>query len=75
MVQIGHLSLGGVNGLALCIEKFFTLRVPKVIKILTTFMFVSFTWIFFRAESFSDAWKIIKGIFTLQNGIRQPFMW
>lgn len=66
---------GGVNGLALCIEKFFKLRFSKIIKVLATFMFISFTWIFFRAETFSDAWKIIKGIFTLQNGIRQPFMW
>lgn len=30
---------------------------------------------FFRAESFSVAWAVVKGIVTFQNGIRQPFSW
>jgi len=71
---------GGLNGLALCIEKF-TFKARRVnsrvnpLKILLTFVFISFTWIFFRAENFADGWNIIKGICTLQNGIRQPFFW
>ena len=72
---------GGLNGFALCVEKIFTKKKSesgiflKLIKIFLTSMFISFTWIFFRAENFSEAWKIIRGIFTLQNGISQPFSW
>ncbi|NQT16977.1 MAG: MBOAT family protein, partial [Planctomycetes bacterium] len=38
-------------------------RVPKLVKQGCTFLFVSFAWIFFRAESFSDAWLIVTRIF------------
>lgn len=70
---------GGLNGLALCAEK----RVPrasrtawhKPVKTMGTFFFITFTWIFFRADSFNTAWAVIEGIFTLQGGIRQPFFW
>ncbi len=71
---------GALHGLALCVDKLIPKRKekPAVIRILNmvvTFIFVSFLWIFFRADSFSDAWQIIKGIFTLQQGIVQPFFW
>lgn len=43
-------------------------RIPRFLsracKILTTFHIVILSWIFFRAESFSDAWLIIKKIAT-----------
>ena len=70
---------GGINGLALCAEKKF-LR-PRynsgysVMKTCLTFSFISFTWIFFRSASFSQAWRILRAIFTLQAGIRHPFSW
>ncbi len=32
-----------------------------------TFLFVNITWIFFRAESISQAWSVIKTIFSFQN--------
>ncbi len=70
---------GGINGLALCADK---LRhdkkrtgVLRWLKILATFIFITFTWIFFRADSFSTAKTVLKGIFTLQDGIHQPFVW
>ncbi len=72
---------GGLNGLALCCEKIFVrhehkdILIVKLAKILSVFVFISFTWIFFRASNFSDAWLILRGIFTLQNGIVQPFFW
>ena len=47
----------------------------KSLRIMGVFVFISFTWIFFRAESFSDAWTIIARVITLQNGITQPFSW
>ena len=39
-------------------------RVPTLLKQLAVFAFVSFTWIFFRAESLSDAFLIVRRIFT-----------
>jgi len=39
-------------------------RVPKLVKQAGVFAFVSFTWIFFRAESLSDAFFIVGRIFT-----------
>jgi D-alanyl-lipoteichoic acid acyltransferase DltB (MBOAT superfamily) len=38
-------------------------RVPKLLKQFGVFLFVSFTWIFFRADSLGDAWLIIHRIF------------
>ncbi len=72
---------GGLNGLALCAEKIFPPAKNEkgifhsIMKIIAVFVFISFTWIFFRAETFSGAWAVIRGIFTLQDGIRQPFFW
>ena len=39
-------------------------RVPKIVKQAGVFIFVSFTWIFFRAESLKDALLIVQRIFT-----------
>lgn len=72
---------GGINGLALCADKiknkknFNQNKFIKFIKILMTFAFITFTWIFFRARDFHNAYAVIKGILTLQNGIVQPFFW
>ncbi len=45
---------------------FYKERVPKIIKQLLVFIFVTFAWIFFRAENITDAWTIITGIFSFQ---------
>ncbi len=45
-------------------SEFYRERVPKILKQLAVFVFVCFAWIFFRAESLSDAWLIIDRIFT-----------
>lgn len=71
---------GALHGLALCIDKLlpkklFSKGVMKAVGITLTFSFVSFLWIFFRADSFEIAWQVIKGIFTFQSGIIQPFSW
>lgn len=39
----------------------------KLIKVFFTFTLINFTWIFFRANSFLEAVKIIKSIFTVHN--------
>jgi len=43
---------------------FYRERIPRIIKQLGVFAFVCFTWIFFRAQSFSDAMIIIRKIFS-----------
>jgi len=43
---------------------FYRDKVPKLVKQLLVFAFVTFAWIFFRAESIGDAWLIIKRIFS-----------
>jgi len=43
---------------------FYKDRVPKLFKQLFVFAFVTFAWIFFRAETIADAWVVISRIFT-----------
>jgi D-alanyl-lipoteichoic acid acyltransferase DltB (MBOAT superfamily) len=50
---------------------FYKESVPKLVKQLFVFTFVTFTWIFFRAESTTDAWVIIARIFT--SGFANPY--
>ena len=50
---------------------FYKNKVPKFFRQLFVFAFVSFAWIFFRAESISDAWIIITRIFT--SGVANPY--
>jgi alginate O-acetyltransferase complex protein AlgI len=44
--------------------EFYQKRVPRLAKQLAVFTFVTFTWIFFRAQSLTDASLIISRIFT-----------
>jgi hypothetical protein len=44
--------------------------VPRILKQIFVFVFVTFAWIFFRAESIGDAWIIITRIFT--SGFADP---
>lgn len=50
--------------------EFYREKIPRLVKQLSIFTFVTFTWIFFRAESLSDANLIIKRIFT--TGFTNP---
>jgi D-alanyl-lipoteichoic acid acyltransferase DltB (MBOAT superfamily) len=50
---------------------FYRERVPKLVKQLLVFIFVTFSWIFFRAESIGDAWIIITRIFN--SGWANPY--
>jgi D-alanyl-lipoteichoic acid acyltransferase DltB (MBOAT superfamily) len=43
---------------------FYRDRIPRWVKQLSVFTFVSFTWIFFRASSLHDALVIVQRIFT-----------
>jgi D-alanyl-lipoteichoic acid acyltransferase DltB (MBOAT superfamily) len=61
---------GALHGLGVLVTRelersaFYRERVPRLAKQVGVFAFVSFTWIFFRAESLSDALLIVKRIFT-----------
>jgi D-alanyl-lipoteichoic acid acyltransferase DltB (MBOAT superfamily) len=44
--------------------EFYRNRVPRLVKQLLVFTFVTFTWIFFRAQTLSDAWLVISRVFT-----------
>ncbi len=50
---------------------FYKERAPKLVKQLLVFIFVSFAWIFFRAETISDAWVIVTRIFS--SGLANPY--
>ncbi len=51
-------------------SEFYAKKVPRFPKQLAVFAFVTFAWIFFRAETFSDATIIVKKIFTA--GLSDP---
>jgi D-alanyl-lipoteichoic acid acyltransferase DltB (MBOAT superfamily) len=61
---------GALHALGRCLTReleqtdFYKNRVPRLLKQLLVFAFVTFTWIFFRARSLDDAWLIIGRIFT-----------
>ena len=57
---------GGLHALGRCLTReleqteFYQQRIPRLVKQLAVFTFVMFTWIFFRAQSLTDAWLIIE---------------
>ena len=61
---------GGLHALGRCLTReleqteFYQERIPRLVKQMAVFTFVTFTWIFFRAQSLTDAWLIISRIFT-----------
>ena len=67
---------GGMHGVALAVHKWLRLEVfkhgknyeshgiRKFLAAVLTFHFVAFCWIFFRSQSFSDAWMLLGRIFT-----------
>jgi alginate O-acetyltransferase complex protein AlgI len=61
---------GGLHALGRCLTReleqteFYQERVPRLAKQLAVFTFVTFTWIFFRAQTLTDAGLIISRIFT-----------
>ena len=68
---------GFLHGLALVIHRFwrkFNINMPKVIAWFLTFNFVNLAWVFFRANTFTDALKVIRGMLGL-NGIILPSSW
>jgi D-alanyl-lipoteichoic acid acyltransferase DltB (MBOAT superfamily) len=61
---------GGLHALGRCLTReveqteFYKERIPRLAKQIAVFSFVTFTWIFFRAQTLGDAWLIIERMFT-----------
>lgn len=65
---------GLLHGLAIITERVFKktgVRLPKILSWVWTFGFVNAAWVFFRATSWHDALKVLKGMVGL-NGIVLP---
>jgi alginate O-acetyltransferase complex protein AlgI len=61
---------GAFHGLALVIHRAwsgFGLRMPKAMAWLLTFNFINLTWIFFRADTPENAWRIIRGMADIKS--------
>lgn len=84
---INFILWGFLHGVALLVHKQF-LRIKKsennttcnnpvlkFISILCTFIFISLTWVLFRAENISEALLIYKRMFTFAVGLNQPYFW
>lgn len=68
---------GVVHALGRCVTRelettsFYRQKVPRIVKQLLVFGFVTFAWIFFRAESITDARLIVARIFS--SGAANPY--
>lgn len=66
---------GGLHGLSLICNSYYSkltkkrVIAPIIVRIVFTFSFISLAWIFFRANSITDALTIIHGIFTNQGSL------
>ncbi|MBQ3559419.1 MAG: MBOAT family protein [Agathobacter sp.] len=80
-----YIIWGLLHGIALAVHKIWTKMtgsnkkehglISNIISITGTFLFTSFCWIFFRADTVSDACIIIKRIVSFENGIQHPYIW
>lgn len=63
---------GGIHGLALCVNKIWQktkINIANWINITLTFVFINFTWVIFRADSFVQVKKILYSLFDFHNFI------
>jgi D-alanyl-lipoteichoic acid acyltransferase DltB (MBOAT superfamily) len=65
----GFIIWGVLHAVARCATRdleltaFYKERIPRIVKQLLVFTFITFTWIFFRAPAWANAWLIIQRIF------------
>lgn len=68
-------ALGRIATRELERSEFYRQRIPRIVKQVAVFSFVTFAWIFFRATSLDDAFIIISRIFsTVWNDPRFPLL-
>ena len=61
---------GILHGIFVILERIFEnylVKIPSKIRIFTTFLIVNSLWVIFRAENFSQAIKVYKGMLALTN--------
>lgn len=61
---------GIANGILVVFERLFNnllSKIPKIFKIVTTFITVDCLWVLFRAENFANAVNIYKGMINFRN--------
>ena len=68
----GFVIWGALHAFARCVTReaeqtsFYKKRIPTLVKQLAVFTFVTFTWIFFRAQTWGKSWLIIERIGTTE---------
>ncbi|MEQ8235490.1 MAG: MBOAT family protein [Syntrophomonadaceae bacterium] len=65
---------GFLHGAALVVQRLWgkiNLRLPRILAWFVTFNFVNIAWVFFRAENWGDAVKVLRGMFG-QSGMVLP---
>jgi alginate O-acetyltransferase complex protein AlgI len=63
---------GAAHGIALCIHRLWQqmrFKMPALLGWFSTFIFVNFTWVFFRADTFNGAIRILKSMIGF-NGFK-----
>ena len=83
--NIAYIIWGLLHGIALAIHKVWMKLTnsqkkqhslfSNIISIIITFLFTNFCWIFFKTENISKSLKIIKKIFSFEQGINQPYLY
>jgi D-alanyl-lipoteichoic acid acyltransferase DltB (MBOAT superfamily) len=65
---------GFLHGMAMVVNRYwqtFNIKMNSILAWLITFNFVNVTWVFFRAETWGDALKVLNGMLGL-NGVALP---
>lgn len=68
---------GALHGLALVLHRIWArlgLHMPQYLAWLLTFNFVNITWVFFRAQDFDAAMKVIRGMLDFHSAINLPVL-
>lgn len=78
---INFVLWGFLHGVALLIHKQFSRtfkiesKIWKIFATFITFIFVSLLWVLFRSENVSETLMIYSRLFTLAEGLSQPYFW
>ena len=72
------IAWGTLYGIWNCIHRVLkkkNINLPNGVAVSVTFILVSLLWVVFRADSFSNALAMFKGMFTIHTGVCQPYTW
>lgn len=68
---------GALHGMALVIHRFWK-KLERPLPVWTawllTFLFVNFSWVFFRAKTMDDAWRVLRGMADFRSVWGQPLI-